>query len=157
MSDGCLFGRSMRAYLAGAWRIERRIADRRGGRDGSFTGGAVFSAAGARVLHYREDGTLRMDGRAMKASQVYLWRFGGEGADVAFADGRPFHRVAPRTNAATALHDCPPDTYRVAYRFETADRWYQRWIVTGPRKDHTLESVFTRLHPSGDPVHPPPD
>ena len=157
MSEGYLFGLPMRGYLEGTWRLDRRIEDRRGASDGVFSGEARFAAEGTDALHYREDGTMRMGTHTMKASQAYRWQFDARGADVAFTDGRPFHRVAPREGTATALHDCPPDTYRVVYRFETPDRWRQRWIVTGPRKDHTIESVFTRLHPPGDPVHPAPE
>jgi len=151
MSGDRLFGLTPRAYLAGWWRVDRTILDRRAGASGRFDGKARFERAGETALDYREEGEMRMGGASFRASRSYRWEFDEDDARVLFPDGRPFHRLPPEGD--TALHDCPPDTYRVTYRFETADRWCQRWIVTGPRKDHTLESVFTRLHPPGDPVH----
>ena len=150
-----LFGLSLRAYLAGTWRIERNIDDRRTALPQSFTGEAVFE--GDADCRYREEGTLRIGDRIIRASQSHRWAFADNHADVSFADGRPFHRVTLDDHGADAIHDCPPDLYRVSYHFETPDRWRQRWHVTGPRKDYTLESVFTRLHHVIDPVQSPPD
>ncbi len=146
-----LFGMSLRAYLAGPWHIDRRIEDRRTTLPQSFDGTAVFVETGTDALLYREEGTLVTGNRTIRATQSHHWQCAPDHADVAFADGRPFHRVVLDGHRAGAVHDCPPDLYRVAYRFETPDCWWQTWHVTGPRKDYTLESVFTRLH---RPVHP---
>lgn len=152
MARGFLFDLSLHDYAAGAWRIERRIDDRRAGTTGAFAGEGLFEAGGSDILRYREHGVLTVDGARFPAARDYLWTFAEGGADVAFGDGRPFHRLQPEGHTATAWHDCPPDLYRVRYDFETPHRWRQVWVVTGPRKDYTSESVFTRLHPSGDPV-----
>ena len=156
MSDECLFGLDLRAYLAGSWQIERQIKDRRTGRMTSFYGQAEFEAADDVALDYSENGWLDTGTRTLKASQRYHWSFDEGGAGVWFADGRPFHRVVIAYGAASAQHDCPPDLYRVAYAFEAAHHWRQTWHVTGPRKDYTLESLFTRLHRAPVPVQSPP-
>jgi len=150
-----LFGMSLRAYLDGDWHIARGIEDRRTGIPQSFIGAASFGRDGDASLLYREDGALRIGDGTIRASQSHRWRFTDAHADVSFADGRPFHRVGLDGHQAEARHDCPPDLYRVSYRFETPDRWRQEWCVSGPRKDYTLESVFTRLHSAADPVHSP--
>ncbi len=62
---------------------------------------------------------------------------------VFFDDGRPFHTVP--AHGAEALHDCPPDTYRVRYTYDATDTFSTRWHVTGPRKDAVLRTQFTRL------------
>ena len=152
-----LFGTALRDWLAGNWRIERRIDDRSAGEASDFTGEATFAPDGPAALLYRESGTLRSGGRALRATQSHRWTFTASSAEVAFADGRPFHAVAPVGRNAEALHDCPPDLYRVRYRFETPERWRQTWHVTGPRKDYTLESLFTRLRPAALPVKGPRD
>ncbi len=152
-----LFEMSLRAYLIGDWRIEREIEDRRPNRPQSFAGRASFTGEGEDVLLYREDGTLHIGDTAIHASQSHRWHFVEAHADVSFADGRPFHQVKLDGHHADALHDCPPDLYRVSYHFQTQDCWRQQWHVTGPRKDYTLESVFTRLHSVAHPVQSPPE
>ena len=152
MARGFLFGLSLRDYVAGIWRIARQIDDRRAETVGAFRGEGRFDAQGSGAYLYRESGILSVNGVQFPAARNYRWIFTDGGADIAFADGRPFHRLQPEGHGATALHDCPPDLYRVRYAFETPDRWRQAWTVSGPRKDYTSESVFTRLHPPADPV-----
>ncbi len=146
----------LRAYLAGVWRLDRWVDDRRAGRAMRFAGEARFEPDGG-ALSYREDGTLDTGAGILRAVRRHRWTFEGPGARVSFDDGRPFHQVAPRGGRAADVHDCPPDLYRVAYAFETSDRWTATWRVSGPRKDYTLESLYTRLHPGALPVQSPRD
>ncbi|QXT38112.1 DUF6314 family protein [Gymnodinialimonas ceratoperidinii] len=131
-------------WFAGRWVLTREITDYRADLVGRFTGSAVWTPQGDGLLQV-EDGTLRYGSAPpMQASRRYLWQGQGQGAeiDVFFDDGRPFHRVpAP---GQEALHDCPPDTYRVRYAFDGPDRFTTRWRVTGPRKDMLLETLFER-------------
>ena len=72
-----------------------------------------------------------------------IWRDGPGGIDVAFGDGRPFHRVGPGAQAVAA-HDCPPDDYRLRYDFGAWPLWSVRWRVTGPRKDYRALTYHVR-------------
>ncbi len=155
MSYERVFGLSLHAYLADDWHLARRIDDRHTKTAMHFTGTARFETMDATTLLYSEEGRLQNGALTLNASQRYRWLFDPGGADVQFSDGRAFHRVAPRDNRASAYHDCTPDRYDVRYRFETQDRWYQHWTVTGPRKNYILESVFTRLHHAAYPVQSP--
>src|SRR5688500_7658271 len=75
----------------GRWLISRRIDDRLSGRPGRFEGTASLVPDGA-GLRYHEDGTLTLSaGPAFPATRDYLWLPDGEGIEVRFADGRPFH------------------------------------------------------------------
>lgn len=132
------------AFL-GAWALDRSIEDARAARSGRLAGEARFSPA-PDGLAYEEAGTLAFPGTApMQASRRYLWRQGGAGGiDVLFADGRFFHAFDPALPEPSALHDCPPDTYRVRYDFTAWPLWQAEWRVTGPDKDYIM---LSRYHP----------
>lgn len=128
--------------FAGRWRIGRRIDDRLGGTTGHFAGVAEFHPV-AGGLAYREEGRLALDdGTAFTAVRSYLWRAEGARIHVDHADGRPFHSFGPRELAAR--HWCDPDDYRVRYDFAAWPEWRVEWVVRGPRKDYTTESLYSR-------------
>lgn len=118
----------------------RTIDDARAGGTGRFAGTAVF-APQAGGLAYSETGTLTLpDGTALTAERQYFWRQDGAEIAVEFADGRPFHRFGPGTDAAR--HWCDPDDYHVAYDFREWPVWHADWTVRGPRKDYRMRSTF---------------
>lgn len=124
------------------WRLERRIDDRLSGRPGAFEGVARLTHHGEGLL-YREEGLLRLgDGPPLAAHRAYLWRAAGEGIEVRFEDGRPFHVFRPEGRAEGSDHPCGRDLYRVAYDFTGWPRWSAAWTVTGPAKDYRMESLY---------------
>ncbi|ABD55579.1 hypothetical protein Jann_2662 [Jannaschia sp. CCS1] len=127
--------------LRGRWSVERVIEDHRADLTGRFEGEAIWSPD-ANGLVQTEVGVLHYGSASpMQATRRYLWRAQGEGIAVFFDDARPFHIVpAP---GQEALHDCPPDTYRVRYAFTGLDAFTTVWHVTGPRKHMTLTTRFT--------------
>lgn len=127
--------------LQGRWQVRRHIDDRRAGLRGQFEGEAVWTPDTEGLIQ-TETGVLHYgDAAPMQATRRYLWREDARGLHVLFDDGRPFHRV-PQPGRE-ALHDCPPDTYSVWYAFDGA-AFTTVWHVTGPRKDMTLTTRFTR-------------
>lgn len=132
------------AEFDGAWRLRRTIADHRDGPDGRFEGRAVFTPEGP-GLAYREEGVLRLTGQPpLAASRSCFWRADGPSrVAVSFPDGRPFHAFDLATGAE-AVHLCGEDSYRVAYDFGAWPAWQATWRVTGPRKDYTMVSRYTR-------------
>ena len=128
--------------FAGAWRLARRIDDRRAGAEGRLEGRAVF-APGEGGLICDEVGVLTLPGLApMEARRRYVWREGGPGRiAVFFDDGRPFHDFALGPGAG-AEHVCTPDLYRVRYDFTRWPHWRATWAVTGPRKDYISVSDY---------------
>ncbi len=130
------------AALAGAWRLRREIDDRRAGTAGCFEGVATFVPVGA-GLAYSEAGELHLAGQTpMRAERRYLWRVGAGRVGVLFGDGRTFHDFDPSEARPGAVHDCPPDVYRVAYDFSAWPRWNAVWEVRGPRKDYRMVSRY---------------
>lgn len=126
----------------GCWRLTRRIEDRRAGLTGSLEGEARWQADEA-GLRLTESGLLSYgNGAPMRAERCYLWRAEAGGIATYFEDGRPFHWFS--VEQTDALHDCPPDTYRVRYDFADWPRWSAEWRVTGPRKDYLMQSHYSR-------------
>lgn len=133
------------ADFAGTWQITRRIVDRHGAQSGRFDGLADLTPQAAAGLQYREDGTLTLDaGGTFRASRAYVWQFTSDRVLVKFDDGRDFHSFVPTGQAAGTDHPCGQDYYRVTYDFRDWPVWRAVWTVTGPAKDYTMTSLYTR-------------
>lgn len=131
-------------FLAGEWRLRRRVRDRAARRCGRLVGAAHVESRGG-TLHYRETGTLSVAGWTGTAEQRYRFELrGGARAHVAFADGRPFHVLDLSAGLALVAHDCPPDAYRGRYVVSGADAWRLSWRVLGPRKNIIISTLFVR-------------
>ena len=126
------------ADLSGRWRTIRAIRHA-GGSTARFEGVTEWRAEG---LSRRavEEGLLSQGHASFPARRETVWRPDASGIDIAFADGRPFHRIEGRD----AHHDCRPDTYLLRYDVSAWPFWSVRWRVTGPRKDYR---ALTRYAP----------
>ena len=133
------------ADFEGRWRIARRIEDHWMGTTGLFEGVARFTADG-QGLAYHEVGELKLPQEPpMAASRRFLWRVDGDGIEVLYADGTPFHRIAGGQAVVQAWHACGQDDYEVSYNFTHWPEWRMIWRVRGPRKDYVSISDFTRV------------
>ncbi|MEM6587252.1 MAG: DUF6314 family protein [Pseudomonadota bacterium] len=127
----------------GTWRITRTIDDRLG-PPGRFKGAAQFTP-NEDGLRYSETGQLTLgEGPSFSATRTYLWRADGPLIEVLFPDTSPFHRFDPNAGGAGERHYCDPDIYDVIYDFSDWPHWATTWTVTGPRKDYTMRTQFTR-------------
>lgn len=134
------------AYLAGRWYVARTVQDLRSGAEGSFRGLADFrpDPAGDGLLH-TEEGELTWGGAVHPAGRTLRLRPRPDGtAQIAFADGRPFHDLDLRDGRWTAAHPCAADRYAGTFTAVGADAWHLVWRVGGPAKDQLLRSVYRR-------------
>ena len=132
---------------AGNWTVERQLLDRADGTRGTFSGVVLFTPTDDGGLDLREHGTMRWPSFAGPASRAYMLKPAAGHPDalvVFFPDGRPFHRMSFTPEANLDRHWCDPDTYRVAYTFQDAERFSYTWDVQGPRKDLLLTSQPVR-------------
>ncbi|MDF1854756.1 DUF6314 family protein [Pseudooceanicola sp.] len=143
------------ADFSGIWRLQRRI--RHGdGTSGQAEGQVVFAPAGE-GLRQHETGLLRMNGPEgpmppLAFTRDYLWSEGADELIVRFSDGRDFHHFDATGAKASAHHICPPDDYRVAYDFSAWPDWRAVWMVSGPQKSYTMDTLFYREGAKG--LHP---
>ncbi|WP_322892141.1 MULTISPECIES: DUF6314 family protein [unclassified Yoonia] len=132
--------------FAGRWQVVRRIDDRHGRMQGEFTGVAEMQPVGDAGLIYTESGQMRIGtAPVMQAVRRYLWDFGEGLVTVRFEDGRDFHTFVPAGQAAGTDHPCGADHYRVVYDFTRWPLWRATWDVTGPRKDYTSVTDYSRV------------
>lgn len=134
------------ADFAGSWLLRRQIDDRLSKQTGEFSGTAVLTENPDGGLNYHETGTMKFGGvPAMIAERRYLWSFASGYVDVAFDDGRAFHRFVPSGHVAGTDHPCGADFYTVRYDFTALPRWSAVWTVAGPRKDYVSVSQYERV------------
>ncbi len=134
----------LRAFLLGAWRLTRTMADRRAGQTGRLDGETVLALDG-KGLVYWERGLLRLGAYEGAVTRVYRYRFTTPGrAEVAFEDGRPFHALDLSDGRCSVQHRCRDDLYRGAFEVEGQDLWTVFWRVSGPRKDQVLYGRHAR-------------
>lgn len=138
---------TLRDYFLGEWRLVRLIRDCRAGQSYRLDGAARFSATdpqGQEAL-YSETGSFEAGGIQLQTERRYHYRWLANGtAEVRFADGRPFHDLAPQDGLCRVTHLCGADLYRGRYRLLGPDRWRLAWHVTGPRKALVLSAEYRR-------------
>lgn len=131
-------------FLAGPWRIARRVHDQRLGATGRLTGVATFTPASG-GLRYEEQGTLILGTYRGETSRSYGFTITGPAsAEVRFDDGRPFHHLDLSCGLADVAHDCAPDHYRGRYRTNGQDGWRLTWRIHRPRKRMSIATCYSR-------------
>ena len=131
------------SFLAGRWDIDRRIVDGPG-HAGHYVGVAWFQPQD-NALRYEERGRLRLGSQEVSARRGLCLRLHGDGqADVAFADGNPFHRLDLRSGCWHVTHDCGADRYLGSYVVLSPSVWETTWTISGPDTETRLSSVYRR-------------
>ncbi len=135
-------------FLAGRWRIARRIEDMGRAATGTLTGTACFSPIPG-GLRQHEGGRLRFGSYRGEATTEQTLSLAGPGiADVLFADGRLFHRLDLSSGVAEVTHDCGADHYCGRYCVRGPDLWMLNWTITGPRKQMRIATRYRRAGPA---------
>lgn len=144
METGLITVQDLRAFLEGAWNLTRSIEDRYSNESGRLVGRANFSGGGEDI-RYEETGRLTTASFDDEVRQEYIYLFPeSHRAAVKFRDGRDFHDLDLRTGIWEARHDCEPDVYDGAFSVKNSDLWQCQWTITGPRKDMTIRSIYSR-------------
>ncbi|MCA6123545.1 hypothetical protein J6500_16820 [Bradyrhizobium sp. WSM 1704] len=131
--------------LAGSWSFDRVIEGQ-----ATMQGRATFTPLDDASLAYCEQGTLRLpNGTELQAQREYIFRTCAGGFDVFFKEAPPrlFHRIALHGAVeltGDASHLCNLDTYRSTYSFRPDGQFTIRHVVSGPRKDYTMTTVYSR-------------
>ena len=132
--------------MNGTWAVDRDIVDALSGAAGTFTGTAEFARDGD-ALTWVEAGELQWKAQTQKAGRRLLVAVRPClpcVLDVAFDDGKFFHRADLSSGADTFVHGCAPDTYSGTWTVISPNRFQVTWDVEGPAKQIAIRSVYSR-------------
>jgi hypothetical protein len=136
--------RDIAGFLLGHWDIDREIVD--GDDVGALRGAAEFTVDRG-VIQWTETGELHWAGQTHQAGRRLLLAVRPDSlstADVAFDDGRFFHRVDLASGDDSFVHGCSPDTYTGSWVVESHDNFRVCWAVEGPAKAITIATSYRR-------------
>lgn len=134
--------------LAGSWSFNRIIEGQ-----GTMQGIAIFRPLDKASLAYRERGNLKLlNGAELQAEREYIFGSSDKGFEVFFQENPPrlFHRISLSASvdgelSGGAKHLCNLDNYQSTYTFLPDGRFVVRHVVSGPRKDYTMITTYTRV------------
>lgn len=134
--------------LAGSWSFNRVIEGQ-----GSMQGLATFTPLDAERLAFREQRRLTLlNGIEIEAGREYVFCARDRGFDVLFKENPPrlFHAIDLAASDGGALsgsagHLCHLDRYQSTYTFCGDGGLIIRHVVSGPRKDYTMTTTYTRV------------
>lgn len=134
--------------LIGSWSFNRVIEGQ-----ATMQGIATFTPLDEKRLAYREQGHLRLsNGTELEAERAYIFSNSDGGFDVFFKENPPrlFHAISLSASVGGALsgsagHLCNLDNYQSSYSFLADGRFVVRHVVSGPRKDYTMTTTYTRV------------
>lgn len=128
--------------LEGSWSVSRTF------NNGTFTGKATFREQDSQTLHYREDGTMVLNGSSNQAYREYLYKLENEGITAYFCETPPrlFHHLVFRDEKAEGIHVCDRDTYKAEYYFESPEKFTLTYVVKGPEKDYSIFTIFQKIY-----------
>ncbi|MBK3662385.1 hypothetical protein JJE66_14145 [Bradyrhizobium diazoefficiens] len=134
--------------LTGSWSFNRVIEGQ-----GTMQGVAIVTPRDEATLAYHEQGRLRLlNGTELEAEREYVLRRTGGGFDVFFKETPPrlFHTISLSASDGGALsgsagHLCSLDDYQSTYAFLPNGRFTIRHVVSGPRKDYTMTTIYARV------------
>lgn len=133
--------------LEGAWRIVRRIDDRRARHEARFHGTARIApdpALGPGALAWHEEGDLASPAHRGRATRDMRIVPAGDAWEVLFADGRPFHPLDLRSGRCEVVHLCGADRYEGVIELPGPERASIAWRITGPAKDLVIAGDYRR-------------
>jgi hypothetical protein len=134
--------------LIGSWSFNRLIEGQ-----ATMQGIATFMSLNEGSLVYREQGRLKLhNGTELQAERAYIFSNSSGGFDVFFKENPPrlFHAISLSAYlggelSGSAAHLCNLDDYQSTYTFLADGRFVVRHVVSGPCKDYTMTTTYTRI------------
>jgi hypothetical protein len=133
-------------FLEGSWRLERVIDP-----TATMIGRAIFQPKKHNMLHYSEEGTLRLhSGQNFEARREYIYRFNESGFELLYAEP-PFSkiynialRVSDHIIKGYDNHVCGSDHYNGEFEFNMSGTVRIINRVAGPRKNYISTTILSR-------------
>jgi hypothetical protein len=137
-------------YLEHRWRFHRQVVHHHDNQVAYINGTASWQdmnkSDAVPALLYREIGTIQLAAYTGTATQKYCYTFPSHKvAEVYFSDGHFFYTLDLTTSHCEIQHPCGEDMYHGVFDAISETTYQQIWRVTGPHKDYTSHTIFTRL------------
>jgi len=137
-------------YLAHYWYFQRRVIHQYTSQvayiDGTASWQNTDESDTVQSLLYHETGVIRLENYTGTATQTYRYAFPSHTvAEVYFNDGHFFYTLDLTTSHCKIQHLCREDVYHGVFDAISETTYQQIWRVTGPRKDYTSRTTFSRL------------
>jgi hypothetical protein len=148
VTDGWGDASEVTKKLIGSWSFNRLIEGQ-----ATMQGIATFTPLNEGSLAYREQGHLKLlNGTELQAERDYIFSKDDQGFRVFFKEDPPrlFHAISLSAFSGGELsgsagHLCNLDDYQSTYTFLADGRFVVRHVVSGPRKDYTMMTTYTRV------------
>ena len=135
-------------WLTGSWSFDRVIEGH-----GTMQGTVTFSPLDRERLAYYEQGNLKLlNGVELQAEREYIFGKSDGGFEVFFKEDPPrlFHEISLTARSGGGLsgdagHLCNLDDYQSTYTFLPDGKFVIRHVVSGPRKDYTMTTTYSRI------------
>jgi hypothetical protein len=141
--------------LKGYWLFQRMITDHALSVTITADGTADFhpDKTQSHILHYTEQGQMTLPGQndPQDFSRCYDYLFYPDKIEILFADGISVGQLfqtlkitdTEKIKISEDSHLCGADLYKGIYDFTLEDRFSIIYHVIGPRKNYTMETVYT--------------
>ena len=132
-----------------AWDFHRQVYHHDTGQvadiHGHVTWQDISTPGAVPTLRYCETGVLQLDAYTCRATQTHIYTFPSQTvAEIYFRDGRFFYTLDLTTGHCTTHHPCGDDLYEGAFEAVSETLYQHIWRVTGPDKNYTSHTTFSR-------------
>lgn len=139
----------LRHYLEHPWRFQRQIVHHHTGQVANIKGTVLWKKVSkpdaVPTLLYHETGVIELADYTGKATQTHYYQFPSEAdAEIYFNDGRLFYTLNLTTSHCEIRHLCGEDVYDGVFDAVSETTYQQIWRVTGPHKNYTSHTTFSR-------------
>jgi hypothetical protein len=138
-------------FLKGSWTFTRFFQSYQISNEPStltYQGNAQFKPIDDVTLSYEEMGSMMVNTEpVLDVYQIRRYEFNAEkefDASIHYEDGRLIHRLDLERGYWCFDHYCGDDVYQGTYHLLDNRSFEVTWVVLGPRKKYTLQSIYKR-------------
>ncbi|MEM7174901.1 MAG: DUF6314 family protein [Chlamydiota bacterium] len=134
--------------LVGAWQLWRTICDGKTGKISAMWGKGTFSPSSKGELTYFEEVSHWTAAKTLhRATKMYGYRLTKSAFEIYSrdtAEERLFLTLSIHRERLEGQATCGCDCYRLQWRWQNANAFWQRYCIVGPRKNCVITSIFSR-------------
>ena len=134
--------------LIGYWHLWRTICNTQTGKLSAMWGAGTFSSFKKGHLSYFEEVNHWTVAQTLhRATKKYGYRFTSQALEIYSKDeteGKFFLKMPLQKKNLEGTATCGSDCYQLHWRWQGNKTFWQRYCITGPRKNYVITSIFSR-------------